>query len=225
MFSTACRKIREATYFVRGSSVGGTSSDGTAFMIAPGILATVGHVLYKNEKDSSSFQDNIRVMRAPEIKIVGGSTMEIATVIGVEPEYDIGLLKIQNPRDTTCVAFMADPPPIGTNVGALGFPLISMPDMRVPVPRFQGGYISAHYSLKGVPSGRELLHYETDVPMFKSSSGSPGFLIDGRVFGLHAKEWHDGKDEKHPGQRAFSVWVPISEIIAFAKGKKIDIGS
>jgi hypothetical protein len=33
-------------------------------MIAPGVLATVAHVLYQEEGDSSPFQEDIRVMLA-----------------------------------------------------------------------------------------------------------------------------------------------------------------
>jgi len=71
--------ISESIYVTVGWSKGGSLSFGTAFMIAPGILATVAHVTYKNRDDNQSVQDNLRVMRYVDID--GKQKMEVATVI------------------------------------------------------------------------------------------------------------------------------------------------
>jgi S1-C subfamily serine protease len=194
-------------------------------MIAPGVLATVAHILYKNEGDSTSFQNHIRVMRAPEI--AENKKMETATVIAIDAEYDIGLLRIANPRTKTCAALTTDPLLTGTDVGAMGFPLTNVKEVMthaaVPIPRFQGGHVSASYSKISPTSERQLVYHETDVPMYKGSSGCPGFLVDGRVFGMHVAEWHDGGSKENPGQRAFSMWIPASAVISFAWKNKIEI--
>jgi hypothetical protein len=71
-------------------------------------------------------------------------------VIAIDPEYDIGLLKIENPRPKTFVAFTTDPLPVGTEIGAIGFPLMDAKEIMnrsaVPMLRFQGGHVSANYS-------------------------------------------------------------------------------
>jgi S1-C subfamily serine protease len=225
MFSDACTKIRESIFALIAASKGGTASGGTALMIAPGILVTAAHVTYKNQGDSTSFQETIRVIRAPEID--GKQEMESTTVIAVDPEYDIGLLKIENPRTKTRVAFTTDFLPAGTGAGAMGFPLMDvkgiMAGRAVPLFRFQGGYVSASYSRLDPISNRRFDYHETDVPMYKGSSGCPGFLVDGRVFGIHVAEWHDRADTGKPGQRAFSVWVPASVIVSFARKNGIEI--
>lgn len=38
---------------------------------------------------------------------------------------------------------------------------------------------------------------------------------------MHVAEWHDGGDRERPGQRAFSMWVPVSAIISCAN--KIEV--
>jgi S1-C subfamily serine protease len=225
MFSDAYTEIRESTYVLIGRSKGGTVSGGTAFMIAPGVLATVAHVLYQNAGDRTSFQDNIWVMRDPEIN--SGQKMEASTVIDADTEYDIGLLRIENPRTETFVTFTTNPLPSGTDVGAVGYPLMNVRQIAahsaVPLLRFQGGHVSASYSKKSPISGRQLVYHETDMPMYKGSSGCPGFLIDGKVFGMHVAEWHEGDDEGNLKQRAFSMWVPASAIISFARDNGIEI--
>jgi S1-C subfamily serine protease len=184
-------------------------------MIAPGVLATVAHVLYRNRGDMSSFQDSIRVMRVPDIG--RQKQMEVATVVTIDAEYDIGVLRIETPRATNAVTFTNTLLLVGTAVGAVGFPLMSPEAVRTglvwPLPRFQGGHVSANYSKKAPESGRQLIYHETDVPMYTGSSGCPGFLATGEVFGLHVAELHEG-DRGSPGQRAFSMWVPASAIMS-----------
>jgi S1-C subfamily serine protease len=194
-------------------------------MIAPGVLATVAHVLYRNKGDSTSFQDSIQTMRVPELG--RAQQMETAIVMAIDAEYDIGLLKIENPRTTTAVTLATDPLLVGTEVGAVGFPLMNIRAVRtgvaLPIPRFQGGHVSVSYSMRSPTSGRQLAYHETDVPMYKGSSGCPGFLAEGVVFGVHVAEWHDGGGDEDPGQRAFSMRAPASAIISLAHEHDISV--
>lgn len=142
-------------------------------MIAPGVLATAAHVLYQNEGDSSSFQDNILVMR--DLEINTGQRMERAEVIDVDVEYDIGLLKIENPRTETFVAFAHNAVIPGTQVGTIGYPLTDpnavLNHSAVPLLRFQSGHVSAMYSKNSSSSSaRQLVYYETDMPLYTGSS-------------------------------------------------------
>ena len=227
MFTSASRTIRESTYALIARSARRTISCGTAFMIAPGVLATVAHVLYKEAGDSSSFQDSIRVMRDPEINT--GHKMEEAKVIAVDVEYDIGLLRIASPRSQASVVFTTATVLVGTEIAAIGYPLMNphqiTAQVAVPLLRFQGGHISAIYGKRSSVSARQLAYYETDMPMYKGSSGCPGFLRNGVVFAIHVAEWHDGGSKENPGQRAFSMWAPASAIISLSRENKIDIPS
>jgi len=119
MFTDAYTKIRGCTYFLMGRSKGKDMSCGTAFAIAPGVLATAAHVLHKDRGDSSSFQDSIQVIRDPEI--IMRQEVEAARVIAVDVEYDIGLLKIDSPRTKDSVVFTNHIVLPGTEIGAVGY--------------------------------------------------------------------------------------------------------
>jgi hypothetical protein len=92
------------------------------------------------------------------------------------------------------------------------------------VERFQGANISA-FLTQADPSGRQLSYYETDALMYKGSSGCPGFLMNGNVFGMHIRSAIErsnqggNPDVKAPLETrlAISIWVPSMDIIAFAK--------
>src|SRR5271163_4082908 len=120
----------------------------------------------------------------------------MATVIAADVESDIALLRLENPRTGTCVTFAMDTLRPGTGVGAIGYPLVNPKEIltrkAVPLLRFQGGHISAVYGKKDPSADRQVWYHETDVLMYESSSGCPGFLMDGKVFGMHVAEWHDG---------------------------------
>jgi hypothetical protein len=227
MFTDAYTTIRESTYALIGRSKGKTISNGTAFMIAPGVLVTAAHVLYREKGDSSSFQDNIGVIRDPEINT--GQRLETAKAIAVDVECDIGILEIENPRTKSFVALTTDRLLTGTEVGAAGYALMDanqvMANLAVPLLRFQAGHVSATYSKRDSASARQLVYSETDMPMYGGSSGCPGFLLSGEVFGMHVAEWHDGGNEEKPGQRAFSMWVPASALISLARKNNIEIPS
>jgi S1-C subfamily serine protease len=224
MFSDGCKQVLGSVYALIGWSKGGDVNCGTSFMIAPGILATAAHVTYKNRGDSEALQDAIRVIAASEID--GKQAMESATVVAIDAEYDIALLKIENPRVKSFVTFATDPLPAGTDAGALGFPLMNpkaiMAGAAVPMLRFQGGHVSVSYAKPSPTSGRQLAYHETDMPMYQGSSGCPGFLEDGRVFGMHVAELHEGDENGNPKQRAFSLWLPASIIISFARDNEIE---
>lgn len=207
MLRDAYTQVSESTYFLTGASPGVEQSRATAFAIAPGILVTVAHVLYKKRGESSSFQERIDVIRVPEVQ--PEQLFERATVIGLHSEYDIALVRIEEPRSDAHTA-MTTAITVAADVGTIGFPDINPPGAVNPIPRFQGGRLSAQYSYPS-KSGHWNAYYETDFPLYKGSSGAPGFGVDGKVFGIHVAElW--SRDEDSLAQRAFSLWAPASAI-------------
>lgn len=234
MFSKACSQVRESIYGILGSSQvsakGVNFTNATAFMIAPGVLSTAAHFVHVENNPSKPIHTKFEVIRVPDI----GQTMETAQLIAEEPARDIAFLRINNPRSDICVSLKAERVPIGTSCGSCGFPLARIVVTKTEksfklVERFQGASISAFVPN---PSSQQLSYYETDSLMYRGSSGCPGFLTNGGVFGMHIRSRVDKPKEtseslKQTGQietrLAISIWVPSMDIINFAKANGIVI--
>jgi len=229
-FSRACSQIRKAVYGIKAFSQIDPNqfniSTGTAFMIAPGVLITCAHLCHIENNPSRPRQSTFQVIRAPDI----GQQMESCIFLAEDTERDIALLKIDNPRSTRCVKLTKRRITPGTPVGSIGFPLAfinSNTGVFHLIERFQGAYISSFHPVT-TPTGRELYSYETDALMYKGSSGCPGFLVNGEVFGMHnASIINQPRVSERERQQeirlAISLWVPAEDIIKFAKNNNIEI--
>jgi S1-C subfamily serine protease len=233
MFKQSCSQIRNALYGVIGSSKVGNQincSNGTAFMIAPGVLATAAHLAHVESNPSKPAHTLFETIRAPDI----GQSMEKAQLIAEDPIRDIAILRINNPRSNTCVTLEPNVVPIGTSCGSLGFPLASITFTPAGkafnlVERFQGSSISAFHTQ--TLSGRQLSFYEIDALMYGGSSGCPGFLVNANVFGMQVRSVIDkprgdlagphDKQAQTETRLAISILVPSIDIIAFAKNNGI----
>lgn len=231
MFVEACRKNREAIYGMNGlSQVDATRVNGTnatGFMIAPGVLATAAHFCHVDNDRTKPVHQLFEAIRAPDI----GQKMETASFIAEDAIKDIALLRIPTPRSSACVQLVRNPAPLGTPCGSLGFPLASivfLPTGRMfnLVERFQSASISAFPEIKG-PDGRLYHHYETDSLMYRGSSGCPGFLIDGTVFGMHmssvTEQTAAGSKGADGARLAISNWVTAEDIAEFARAHGVRI--
>jgi S1-C subfamily serine protease len=243
MFKEACKKNREAIYGVRSYSqisktqVGGL---GSGFAIAPGILVTVGHLVHL-DNDPKRIHTNFEVIRSPDI----GKQMETATLVTEDPNHDIALLKINNPRSKQFLTLEPNQVTTGTSCGSLGFPL---GELTQPAPdkiqiglieRFQGSYISAFHKDKSW-SGKFCDYYEIDSSMYNGSSGCPGFLPNSNVIGMQSQSMlgnnaadnlrnadakvrriKGGKKPIPNSQLSISMWVPSMDIISFARHNNV----
>lgn len=236
MFSKACSQVRESIYGVLGNSKVNAKrvnfTNATAFMIAPGILSTAAHFVHVENDPSKPIHTSFEAIRMPDI----GQKMEIAQLVAEDSARDIALLRIDSPRSNTCVSLEAKRVPIGTSCGSSGFPLAQVAITKAGkmfnlVERFQGASISA-FLTQTDPSGQQLSYYETDALMYRGSSGCPGFLINGNVFGMHVKSVVEkpkgtSNSSKQMGQAetrlAISLWVPSTDIVNFAKTHGINI--
>ncbi|UCB43250.1 MAG: trypsin-like peptidase domain-containing protein [Dehalococcoidales bacterium] len=234
MFSKACSQVRESIYGVLGSSNINAKrvniTNATAFMIAPGILSTAAHFVHVENDPSKPVHTSFEAIRMPDI----GQQMETAQLVAEDSAKDIALLRIDNPRSNTCVPLEAKRVPIGTSCGSSGFPLAQVVIAKAGkmfnlVERFQGASISA-FITQADRSGQQLSYYETDALMYRGSSGCPGFLTNGTVFGMHNRS----RVEKPKGtssssiqmgqaetRLAISIWVSSMDIIDFAKAHGI----
>jgi S1-C subfamily serine protease len=244
MFKEACQKNREAIYGIKAASQTSdtevTFGTGSGFAIAPGIIATVSHLVHI-DNDPNRIHTSFEVIRSPDI----GQTMESATLITEDPNHDIALLKINNPRSDNYVTLEQSKVPSGTSCGSLGFPLgevvvLAPGQVRYNlVERFQGSFISA-FVRDRTPLGKEADFYEIDSLMYHGSSGCPGFLPNARVVGMQSQsrlgesaaevmqraKTSGGTGEKKPiahSQLAISMWVPSMAILKTARDNGISI--
>ncbi len=221
MFDKACNHIRETIYGLIGlSQISPTqvnASNGTGFMIAPGILAAAAHLCHVDNNPIKPRHQIFEAIRSPDI----GQKMETATFVAEDTERDIALLRLTAPRSSTCVTLETNRIASGTNCGSLGFPLASVVFSQTGrlfnlVERFQSASISAFLSAV-YASGRQLERYETDAFMYKGSSGCPGFLENGRVFGMHISSVTEQSGGQNPQARvAIANWIPAIDIKNFA---------
>ncbi len=230
-FSKACVQMREAVYGIKAFSQIGPNqfniSTGTAFMIAPGVLITCAHLCHIENNPSRPRHSAFQVIRALDI----GQRLEKCTFMTEDVEQDLALLHIDNPRSIRCVKLTYKQIKRGTPVGSLGFPLAFI-DQNTGVfrlvERFQGAYISS-FNYKITSSGRKIYYHETDSLMYKGSSGCPGFLSNGKVFGMHnASVVEQSPQVSRQGtsqeiRLAISLWVPAKDIIDFATHNKIKL--
>jgi hypothetical protein len=64
--------------------------------------------------------------------------------------------------------------------------------------------------------------YETDQLMYSGSSGCPGFLVDGRVFGMQSNTLTTVASSDDESKRlAIARQVPSKEILAYARASGI----
>lgn len=197
MFEEACRKNRESIYFVDGSTQISSSQQthdlGSGFMIAPGILATVRHLVHEHRKINNPVHKEFHVIRTP---VIGqpGNNFESAKIIAEDALSDIALLEISKPKSSDCIFLESNLVGIGTSCGSYGFPLaqaIQTPQgvNWVLIERFQGSNISSFhkhtYFERNAPSDA----YEIDSLMYNGSSGCPAFLTNSKVVGMQSQSF------------------------------------
>jgi S1-C subfamily serine protease len=225
MFSKASKNIRTSIYGVLCQSPLKNNQvnfgNGTAFMIAPGICVTAAHVLHIEGNKDKPLHSRIEVIRCPDI----GKQMSVARLIAEDIHRDLAILEITNPLDDSTVILHNQSVAIGTNCGALGFPLANVTEINKAmafnlVERFQGAYISAFQNVSYDKNPTQDF-YETDSLMYGGSSGCPGFTKDEIVFGMHVATITDGAATNNSSRLAIALWIPSMDIIKYAASNGI----
>jgi hypothetical protein len=191
-------------------------------MIAPGIIATVAHALHINGDVSEPLHETFEVIRTPDI----GKGMQFAHVIAEDIDRDLAMLRVETPHDYRYLRLVDSIAPMGSTCGFQGFPLSSVEFIDTGlnitlIERFQGATISAF--ITETTNNRDLDWYETDQLMYSGSSGCPGFLLDGRVFGMQSNTLTTEETGDESKRLAIARQVPSTEILAFAKANGISI--
>lgn len=225
MFKETCRKVRGAIYGVLCASYlsdNRTADSGSGFMIAPGVIATVAHALHINGDVAKPLHETFEVIRTPEI----GGDMQFAHIIAEDIDRDLALLRVESPHDYRYLRLVNNIAPIGSTCGFQGFPLSTVEFKEeglnlTLIERFQSANISAYLTESN--NDRNLDWYETDQLMYSGSSGCPGFLVDGRVFGMQSNTLTAEVSEDESKRLAIARQVPSIDIIAFARANGISI--
>ena len=100
MFQEACRTVRESVYGLvarikikKGKRIEVACSNGSGFMISPGIIATAAHITHKGNMTKPNHTEFL-VIRAPDI----GSSFEKATLLAEDKVKDIAFLRARAQR-------------------------------------------------------------------------------------------------------------------------------
>jgi len=234
MFVKACATNRNAIYGLLASSSPKpntiTASNGSAFIVAPGFLVTAAHCVHRETKHQKAVHTKLELIRVPDI----GQRMELATLHAIDDSLDVAILRIDSPRSNQCLRLLDAPVPRGASVGSLGFPLgqvlFSPQGMGFNVvERFQSASLSAFVTVTR-PDGSTDEYYETDSLMYGGSSGCPGFLTTGEVWGMQNRSLMQAPQTKKEGasspdatRLAVSLWVPSTVILRFARQHQVPV--
>ena len=221
MFEKALAENREAIYAILASSPlppeAATPSGGTAFMIAPGLLVTAARCVPGGWDPGNLPRPELSLVRAPDI----GRGTERAALVALDRGKGLALLRIDAPRSAAFLRILDAPVPIGTQCAYSGFPRISMGPAPRPgaslIEMFQGASISSFARTTG-PGGEPVSCYVTDAPLVGDSSGCPGFISSGEVFGMLNCPPGDYRS-------ALPSWVPSMDIVSFVRGNGVPLPS
>lgn len=197
-------------------------------MVAPGYLITAAHCVRQNTDHKKPLHAKLEMIRVPDI----GQRMEVGIIYGIDDKQDIAIIRIDKPRSTACLTLLDSVIAHGAVVGSLGFPLAQVAFGKQGmafnvVERFQGANISAYVRVKR-PDGTTEEFYETDSLMYAGSSGCPGFISSGEVWGMHNRSATE-KPKAGPAANAestrlaISLWVPSTAIRALCKSHGVPL--
>lgn len=169
---------------VRACGSGGT---GTGFLIGPTLVATVAHVVEGAQR--------VRIT-APKLALV-----TTGQVIGIDHDHDLALVRTDVPLTGHIFDLRPEQPPIGTEIGVIGFPLGRSMQLTI-------GHITDTHDRRRV--GGEGFNVElsdvllTDAAQNPGNSGGPWLTRDGEVVALA----ESGPPAISPGGQASAPALP-----------------
>lgn len=139
----------------------GGSGVGTGFLVAPGLVATVAHV----------------VAGAATIGLTADGRTSIGHVVGYDPSVDLALVSADSAFTGHVFGLSNSEPPVGTAVGVIGFP------EGGPITFTSGSVSGLHRAITIDGQTRSGL-LQTDAALNPGNSGGPVLTLDGKVVGL-----------------------------------------
>jgi serine protease Do len=134
---------------------------GSGFLLAPTLVATVAHV----------------VDGAVSIVVRDNGIITTGTVIGIDTHADLALVQTHTPLSGHVFTLDTSQPEVGTDVGAIGYPLGGQESLTK-------GSISGLGRTIDVGNGPLGGLIQTDTPVNHGNSGGPLLSADGTVVGL-----------------------------------------
>jgi serine protease Do len=134
---------------------------GSGFLLSPDLVATVAHV----------------VEGAVSIVIRQNGITTTGTVIGIDTHADLALVRTRTPMTGHVFTLDSSQPEVGTDVGAIGYPLAGQESLTK-------GAISGLGRTIDVGNGPLTGLIQTDTPLNHGNSGGPLLSVDGTVVGL-----------------------------------------
>lgn len=134
---------------------------GSGFLIAPTLVATVAHVV----------EDGVSIV------LRQGSTITTGTVIGMDTDRDLALVRAETPLDGHVFSLDRSEPEVGTDVAAIGYPLGGPESLTKGSISGLGRSIEIEgTTLRGL--------IQTDAGINPGNSGGPLLDVSGSVVGL-----------------------------------------
>jgi S1-C subfamily serine protease len=134
---------------------------GSGFLISATLVATVAHV----------------VSGSVSIAVRSGSSTTTGTVVGYDPDHELALVRTSRPLPGHVFDLEPTEPEVGTDVGAVGYPLGGSESLSK-------GAISGLDRRIEVEGQRLANLVQTDASINPGNSGGPLLTVDGSVVGL-----------------------------------------
>jgi serine protease Do len=165
-FADLYRNVSSGVVRIKANSCGGgEGANGTGFLIAPNLVATVAHVV------NGSASLNLTIGE----KGAGGTTSGV--LVGVDPKVDVALVRLDHPVRGHVFTMASSSPLLGQEVAAIGFPEGDpMTSTRGIVSGLDRALTDPDFMRSGL--------IETDADVLSGYSGAPLLSADGQVIGL-----------------------------------------
>ncbi len=178
----ALRRVKAATMFIQVVSEAGNAmmlSEGSGFLVAPGLLATNAHVV-------GGIDAVGKVVRVVQSSGEPGQVVHRAQVKTVDPDHDLAYVAIEKVMGSTLprplVFARAAAVQDGTGIYVAGYPLGSTLALSLDTPSISIGT----GSVSGLRRDQEgaLVEIQVDADVNPGNSGGPVVIQDGSVVGI-----------------------------------------
>lgn len=137
---------------------------GTGFLVDRNHVATAAHVVDGAAALSLKFGER-------------GSTRASGTVVGIDHDTDMALIKVDHPVDGHVFTLATASPKVGDEVAAIGFPVDQ------PMTLTRGSVSGLRRSIEIDGTNRNGM-IQTDTAINAGNSGGPMLELDGKVYGI-----------------------------------------
>ena len=198
IYEMACQQVVGISTEVTSTNVFGQvvtgSVSGTGFFIsADGYILTNNHVVEKAYTDS-----------LPIIVMLHDGTEYQASIVGVEPDNDIAVLKIDISRHSFAALGNSDSMKVGESIYVVGNPLGEL------TYTMTGGIISALDRDIAVESNASINMFQIDASVNSGNSGGPVYNSLGQVVGVVTAKYQS------TGVEGLSFAIPVNDAARIA---------